>query len=160
MRIEPRLDSSFRDPHGVLFSRGGRVLRMVNSGGVADLQAFLASSAADKWIESGALVRTTMLGHNEREAVLADPGIADVYANIHGEAILEHERIPFPSFPYEWPPEMLHSAAALIIELTLELLPENLGLKDATPYNILFRGPRPVFIDLLSFERRDAGDPT
>jgi SAM-dependent methyltransferase len=34
-----------------------------------------------------------------------------------------------------------------------------LGLKDATPYNILFRGPRPVFVDILSIEHRDAGDP-
>jgi len=39
-------------------------------------------------------------------------------------------------------------------------LPEGFGLKDATPYNILFRGPDPVFIDLLSFERRDPSDPT
>jgi hypothetical protein len=39
-------------------------------------------------------------------------------------------------------------------------LPENLGLKDGTPYNVLFRGTQPVFIDLLSFERRDSKDPT
>ena len=41
----------------------------------------------------------------------------------------------------------------------MELLPESIGLKDGTPYNILFRGPNPVFIDLLSFERRDPHDP-
>jgi SAM-dependent methyltransferase len=35
-----------------------------------------------------------------------------------------------------------------------------LGLKDGTPYNVLFRGPEPVFIDVLSCERRDPGDPT
>jgi SAM-dependent methyltransferase len=40
------------------------------------------------------------------------------------------------------------------------LLSSSVGLKDATPYNVLFRGPKPVFIDLLSFERRDPGDPT
>jgi hypothetical protein len=33
-------------------------------------------------------------------------------------------------------------------------------LKDATPLNVLFRGPEPIFIDVLSFERRDPGDPT
>jgi hypothetical protein len=33
-------------------------------------------------------------------------------------------------------------------------------LKDATPYNMPFRGPRPVFVDWLSFERRDRRDPT
>jgi SAM-dependent methyltransferase len=35
-----------------------------------------------------------------------------------------------------------------------------LGLKDATPYNILFTGPNPIFVDVLSFERRDPANPT
>jgi hypothetical protein len=30
-------------------------------------------------------------------------------------------------------------------------LREGFGLKDATPYNVLFRGAQPVFVDLLSF---------
>jgi SAM-dependent methyltransferase len=75
-------------------------------------------------------------------------------------AFVEHERIAFPSFPYEWPPEMLHAAGELTLDLAENLLAEGLGLKDATPYNVLFRGTNPVFVDLLSFERRDAGDPT
>jgi len=32
-------------------------------------------------------------------------------------------------------------------------------LKDATPYNILFRSAKPVFVDLLSFEKRAPNDP-
>jgi SAM-dependent methyltransferase len=48
--------------------------------------------------------------------------------------------------------------------LTLDLaesgLEDGLGLKDATPFNVLFDGPRPVFVDWLSFERRDPHDPT
>lgn len=74
--------------------------------------------------------------------------------------LVEHQRIDFPSFPYEWTPEMLHGAAELTLELAEGLLSDGLGLKDATPYNVLFRGPEPVFIDLLSFERRTPGDPT
>jgi SAM-dependent methyltransferase len=73
--------------------------------------------------------------------------------------IFEHERIPFPSYPYEWPPEMLHAAAGLTIDMARELLACDFGIKDATPYNVLFRGPEPVFVDVLSFERRDARDP-
>ena len=42
----------------------------------------------------------------------------------------------------------------------LDIRDDGIGLKDATPYNILFRGPDPVFIDVLSFERRNPGDPT
>jgi SAM-dependent methyltransferase len=55
---------------------------------------------------------------------------------------------------------MLYAAGELTLDLAERLLPEGIGLKDATPYNVLYRGPRPVFIDLLSFERRDPSDQT
>jgi SAM-dependent methyltransferase len=139
---------------------GGRVLRIVTAAGMADLRAFLAGGAAEKWSRSGGLVRTTWLDDDRRRELLAQGGIAQLYEALGGDAILEHEPVPFPSFPYEWPPEMLDAAARLTLRLGLDLLPEGFGLKDATPYNILFRGPDPVFVDVLSIERRDAGDPT
>jgi SAM-dependent methyltransferase len=157
---EPPLASSFRDPQGALLAIGDRIFRIVNAAGMADLDALLASAAAAKWTSAGALIRTTVLGDADRRDLLEDARVAELYGNIRGEAILEHERIPFPSFPYEWAPEMLHAAAMLTLELALDLLPEALGLKDATPYNVLFRGPQPVFIDILSLERRDPGDST
>ena len=53
---------------------------------------------------------------------------------------------------------MLHAAGALTLELAQGALEEGFGLKDATPYNVLFRGSRPVFVDVLSFEAaRSAG---
>ena len=55
---------------------------------------------------------------------------------------------------------MLHAAGLLTLDLAQALLADGLGLKDGTPYNILFRGPEPVFIDVLCFERRQPGDPT
>ena len=55
--------------------------------------------------------------------------------------------------------EMLFQAAELTLDLAERLPAHELGLKDATPYNVLFRGPEPVFIDVLSFERRESGDP-
>ena len=54
---------------------------------------------------------------------------------------------------------MLYAAAGLTIDLARELLPCGFGIKDATPYNVLFRGPEPVFVDVLSFEPRDPHDP-
>ena len=50
---------------------------------------------------------------------------------------------------------MLHAAASLTLDLAEAALEEGFGLKDATPYNVLFRGAQPVFVDVLSFERRD-----
>ena len=73
--------------------------------------------------------------------------------------IFEHERIPFQSYPSEWPPEMLWEAGRLTLELGRAALADGYSLKDATPYNVLFRGCRPVFIDVPSFEKRTPGDP-
>jgi SAM-dependent methyltransferase len=127
---------------------------------MSDLRAFLACPSIDKWSRSGALVGTTVLDDAQQRQLLAQAPIAELFNTLGGCAILEHQPIPFPSFPYEWPPELLDAAARLTLDLALHLLPHGLGLKDATPYNILFRGPHPVFIDVLSVERRDPGDPT
>jgi SAM-dependent methyltransferase len=149
---------SFRDPDGRLQIIDDRVLRIVNKTGEANLNVFLASAAAKRFVAAGQLVRTQLpdaesikllYEHLQRESGSAE--ISDV--------IFEHERITFPSFPYEWAPEMLYGAGCLTLDLAEYSLKEGFGLKDATPYNILFRGPKPVFVDLLSFERRNQCDP-
>jgi hypothetical protein len=136
------------------------VLRIVNSLGAADLRAFLESPTGKRLMSEGRVVGTQALGDAESSAVLNELGIAEEYERRGGELVLEHERVDFPSYPYEWAPEMLHAAAKLTLELAEALPDDGLGLKDATPYNVLFRGPEPVFIDLLSFERREPRDPT
>ena len=73
--------------------------------------------------------------------------------------VLRHERIPFVTYPYEWPFSMLRQAALLTLDLTARALDAGLILKDATPYNVQFRGSRPVFIDVSSFERLREGEP-
>ena len=124
------------------------------------MELFLRSVTGRKWTECGRVVRTASLGPEQCNELLRVPEIRRLYDAFGGCAIVEHERIAFPSFPCEWAPEMLHAAALMTLDLARELLNDGLGLKDATPYNILFSGPEPVFIDLLSFERRDPGDPT
>jgi SAM-dependent methyltransferase len=80
----------------------------------------------------------------------------DVRAQIpDGSLIVEHQPIPFPNYPYEWPAEMLRSAAALTLQLARKAVGAGFVLKDATPYNVMFDGPSPVFLDLTSFRRRD-----
>jgi len=66
------------------------------------------------------------------------------------ELLLEHERIPFVSYPHEWPAPMLQAAAVFHIDLYLELMAYNLTIKDWHPYNILFKGVEPIFIDFTS----------
>jgi 2-polyprenyl-3-methyl-5-hydroxy-6-metoxy-1,4-benzoquinol methylase len=71
------------------------------------------------------------------------------------ELRLRHPRIPIPTYPWEWTPTQWLAAAELTLNLGEEALTAGWILKDATPLNILFVGPRPIFVDIVSFERRD-----
>lgn len=133
---------SFRDPDGCVVRCGSRILRSVAPQAVGSLRDFLSSQTAIDLTARGDMVGTWEIREVE------GPG-----------AWFEHERIPFPSYPYEWSPAMLQAAARLTAGLALRLHKDGLGLKDATPYNVLFKGPKPVFVDLLSVERRTPGDP-
>jgi len=152
--------TSLRDPNGHVCLINNRVIRVVNRAGLSDLQVFLGSAAAAQFLQSQKLVNTHFLDAPATNEVLEHEELRRVYEQSPGATIVEHDRVWFPSFPYEWPAEMLHAAARLTLDFAEQLLADGMGLKDASPYNVLFRGPRPVFVDLLSFEPRDADDPT
>jgi SAM-dependent methyltransferase len=151
---------SFRDPSGRLFLFRDRALRLVNKQSAAALLNFLATDTAQNLVDSGRLVRTRVLDPTTDSVSFHLPEINTQTNSCCDHILLEHDRIPVPSFPYEWPPEMLHAAGALTLDLADAALTENYLLKDATPYNVLFVGWRPVFVDVLSFEQRDPRDPT
>ena len=54
---------------------------------------------------------------------------------------------------------MLKDAALLQLELGRRALEADLTLKDASAYNVQWRGASPVFIDIGSFERLRPGEP-
>jgi len=72
--------------------------------------------------------------------------------------LLVPEQLAFVSYPWEWSFDELKDAALLTLELQKRALAYGLSLKDASAYNVQFRGAKPVFIDTLSFER-NAGGP-
>ena len=149
------VQGSFRDPAGRLYDQGGRILRVVtDSKAAADLPAILRLEPIQRAVARKTFVATRILEVLEHDALRLPASLESA------PLVLEHERIPFPSYPYEWPPEMLHAAGRLTLDLTLALLRKGYGLKDATPYNVLYSGPRPVFVDVLSVERREPGDYT
>lgn len=152
--------TSLRDPNGHVCLVNNRVIRVVNRAGLSNLQAFLGSAASAQFLQSQKLVNTHFLDAPATNEILEHAELRRAYEQLPGATIVEHDRVWFPSFPYEWPAEMLHAAAALTLDFAEQLLADGLGLKDASPYNVLFRGPQPVFVDLLSFEPRDADDPT
>lgn len=72
--------------------------------------------------------------------------------------VLEHPRLPFISYPYEWSFPALKAAALLHLDLHLEALSKGVSLSDASAYNIQFDGARPIFIDILSLRRYREGE--
>jgi hypothetical protein len=122
-------------------------LRAVEPSAFATLQQFLDSQPGQRFTAARQLVTTWF----------PDPGDLASELPVHYR-LAEHEPIPFVSYPSEWPAEMLASAGRLTLELAAQCLFHGWRLKDATPYNVLFRGPSPVFVDVLSFERRDPRD--
>lgn len=144
---------SFRDPGGRLYrTKNGRILRVVNENGLYDFEAFMASSVAKNNAVNKQIISSTVL--------IDWSGLEGDIDLTKCSVVVEHERVAFPSFPYEWSPCMLYEAGRLTLDLANSLLPEGLGLKDATPYNILFRGPHPILVDVLSVERRTSCDAT
>ena len=124
---------SFRDPAGSLVDVEGRLLRIVTDPqAAAQLPAILDLATVRDAVARKRFVASRIMPLSER-AELRLPASAGP-----AELVLEHERVAFPSYPYEWPPEMLHAAGRLTLDLALELLNEGYGLKDATPYNVLF----------------------
>lgn len=67
--------------------------------------------------------------------------------------VLEHPRVPFVSYPYEWCFSALKDAALLHLDILLKALAKGVAMTDASAYNVQFIGARPIFIDSLSFRR-------
>ncbi|HWN40815.1 MAG TPA: methyltransferase, partial [Thermoanaerobaculia bacterium] len=133
---------SFRDRTGRIFYSGENVFRGLTDKALPEWQALRGTRFFPRLVQQGEIVATEQI-------------------DMPGEwaAVLRHERIPFISYPYEWCFGMLKQAALLQLSLIEAALAEDLSLKDATPYNVQWRGCRPVFIDVLSFYRLKPGEP-
>lgn len=142
-----QLGASFRDPAGFLFTREGVLYRQVNRAGAEDYQALMSSGLYDRLVKAGLLVP-----HVETAQPFAGP---EEMAHL----VIQPERLPFISYPYEWSFSQLKDAALTTLRIQTRALKAGLSLKDASAYNIQFMGGRPVLIDTLSFEKYKEGKP-
>ena len=142
---------SFRDPASGVLLGHNRVFRFFTCEHAAEFTALLETGLLDSFAKSGAVIETKPIGIEEApEAYRAAPQVG---------LVVEHPRIPFISYVYEWPFEMLRAAAIRSLEILQVSLDKGFILKDATPYNIQFMGSNPLLIDVGSFERYQEGTP-
>lgn len=151
---------SFRDPTGKVYELGlqgddfvsNRILRGVNDETLDFHKEFLSSPFFSSLVQANKIVKTE---------ILTDEGDASVRQVLSDgwSGVIEHEEIPYISYPYEWSFSMLRQAALLHLEILESSLENGWILKDATPYNIQWLGVKPVFIDTPSFIPWESGSP-
>jgi ribosomal protein L11 methylase PrmA len=146
--VEP---GSFRDPSGQVFENDGRIFRTITARALADYTFVRDSGVLRRLVAGGRLVAAEEVDPALLPALLGEGARG-------APIVVEHPRIPFVSYPYEWPFPALKAAALFHLDLQIELLADNVMLSDASAYNVQFIGPRPVLIDLLSLRRYREGE--
>lgn len=138
---------SFRDPRGYVYESNSRIFRTIHDQAEEDYLFMRDNGVYETFAEKGWLIGA--VEHDPRAHGFTDP---------HVKFLVEHPRLPFVSFPYEWPFHALRDAALLHLDLHLGLLEKGATLSDASAYNVQFLGANPVFIDFLSLKRYQEGE--
>jgi hypothetical protein len=141
-----QIPGSFRDPSGFVFLKDGRLLRQVNRVYRGHYDHLVSSGLYLELVRSELLIPHTEVG-------LPYAATDEAYA------VIEPERIPFISYPYEWCFSQLKDAALLTLHIQAKALEYGMSLKDCSAYNVQFVRGKPIFIDTLSFELYQEGQP-
>jgi hypothetical protein len=139
--ITNRHASSFRDPSGNMFVEGGVLLRSINPVYFSQYRSLTDSGFYKKLTDNGLLIPHEEISSNA------------------GSIIIKPEKIPFFSYPYEWSFGQYKHAALHTLKLQKYCLHNGYSLKDATAFNITFHKGSPVFVDTLSFDAYNEGEP-
>lgn len=156
-----QLAASFRDPSGFLFSRGGVLYRQVNRSYAEEYSCLMESGLYERLVKAGLLIP-----HVEMDQALAEKARAERSepAGEHSRSdaafkVIQPERVPFISYPYEWSFGELKSAALATLSIQKRALKLGMSLKDASAYNIQYVRGKATLIDTLSFEIYKEGEP-
>lgn len=146
MPATEQLSASFRDPSGFLFSRNGVLYRQINRAYEKDYARLMDSGLYEKLVKAGLLIP-----HVESDQAPAESD--SVFK------VIQPERVPFISYPYEWSFSQLKDAALTTLAIHKRAIKAGMALKDASAYNIQFVRGKATLIDTLSFEIYKEGEP-
>ena len=138
---------SFRDPRGHVFHAGSKVFRTLSEKAADDFDFVQSSGLLGSLEDIGQVVKTEEVSRADFEK-----------AGVEAHRVLEHERVPFISYPYEWSFSLLKAAALHHLEVQMEAFERGVAMSDASAYNVQFVGVKPTFIDILSFKKYEEGE--
>ena len=143
--------ASFKDDAGKVFYFKNRILRTVNNN-YSDIYEYVKQKDIfNSLIEKQFLINSWEVNKNIYKELDLD------YDHLY--KVLEHEKLEYWSYPYEWTFSQLKKAAIFHLDFQLILLENDISLKDASAYNIQFKNNKPIFIDLLSLQKFDESTP-
>jgi hypothetical protein len=125
---------SFGDPDGRLFRWDGGLFRALGGDRADFFRSLLDRGVIEELASEGLLVPTEVTA-----------------LELEGyELVVRHRSIDHVSYPTEWCSPMFGDAASLYLDLLEALAQRDLTLKDVHPWNLVFDGPAPLFVDLTS----------
>ncbi len=122
------------DPHAKVYKLDSLFLRAIESEYQDFYNEIARSQVVRELIEEKILVETRISSH-----------VIEGY-----KLVLEHPSTSFISYPFEWSPSMFKDAALAILKFNIELMKHGLCTQDGDPWNIVFEGTSPLFIDFTS----------
>jgi SAM-dependent methyltransferase len=137
-----RHPSSYVDPHGFVFVHDDGFYRAIKADSAAFYADLFSSGTIDRFHDNGLVASAVS------DLAVDSPDIA---------LVVEHERVRPETYCVEWCPAMLLDAARLTVDMLRTAFSCGATLQDAYPWNILFRGAEPVFLDLTSIAPRGQG---
>jgi len=143
---------SYRDPENQAFECDGSWFRVAEPASAEALRKLQDSPAYSSLTDSGLLPE-----FGEVEPSLSADLLACVQDRLTRAPSVESTffrvaTLPVITYPWEWPNGMLVEAALATLRIRRELLDIGLDLKDASAFNIQFRGSQPVLMDVGSIE--------
>lgn len=141
---------SFRDRRARVYFVENEIIRLLDADAYENWRCLSKSDLFKRLVANGDVVKTEEIVMDQLPGSLVSEGWA---------AAVRHEPIPFISYPYEWSFGQMRDAASFHLALLKMSLEENFILKDASAFNIQWKGSKPVFIDIGSFEKLKPGEP-
>ena len=129
-----------------MFIAGDRLLRQVNPVYRPHYDRLMSSGLYESLTKDGLLISHTEVDPRKVKAKGA-------------YKVIEPERVPVITYPYEWSFSQLKDAALATLEAHRRALAYGMVIKDASAYNIQFVAGKPSLIDTLSFEINPEGRP-
>jgi ribosomal protein L11 methylase PrmA len=137
---------SYRDPAGSVFFENKKVYRNITNFGSKKYEFIKESGLLEESIKQGFVIDTKEVNDQNLKNQLPD-----------SKYIIEHKKIDYISYPYEWCFYQLKDAAIHHLDFQIFLLKNNAILEDCSAYNIQFIESKPIFIDVLSINKYHEG---